>query len=148
MMKRETPKRVTLLDSRTFVARYRCVTRTHLTANIRLRYPYRQRAAPRGKHQQRAIQPGRGLSSNILKFAKKAVKTPIVPELGKMALNELPNLYNKGTNKIKNKKIKKLLQSDLANTLVDMGTEYGQQKLGQKDFFIKKYHCIFVICLK
>ena len=51
-------------------------------------------------------------------------KTPIVQELDKMALNELPNLYNKGTNKIKNKKIKKLLRSDLANTLVDMGTEY------------------------
>ena len=44
--------------------------------------------------------------------------------------------------------MKKLLQSDLVNTLVDMGTEYGQQKLGQKDFFIKKYHCIFAICLK
>ena len=47
-----------------------------------------------------------------------------------MALNELPNLYNKGTSKIKNKKIKNLLQSDFANTLLDMGTEYGRQKLG------------------
>ena len=46
-----------------------------------------------------------------------------------MALNELPNLCNKGTSKIKNKKIKKLLQSDLANMLVGMGTEYVRQKL-------------------
>ena len=46
-----------------------------------------------------------------------------------MALNELPNLHGKGTSKIKNKKIKKLLQSDLTNSLVDMGAEYGQQKL-------------------
>ena len=44
---------------------------------------------------------------------------------GRMALSELPSLYNKGTNKIKNKKIRKILQSDLANTLVDMGAEYG-----------------------
>ena len=51
-------------------------------------------------------------------------------EIGKMALNELPYLYNKGKSKIKNKKIKKILQSDLANTLMDMGTEYGRQKLG------------------
>ena len=54
---------------------------------------------------------------------------PIVQELGKMALNELPNLYSKGVNKIRNKKIRKILQSDLVNTLVDMGAEYGWQKL-------------------
>ena len=47
-----------------------------------------------------------------------------------MALNEFPNLYSKGANKIKNMKITKILQSDLANTLVDMGAEYSQQKLG------------------
>ena len=55
---------------------------------------------------------------------------PIVRELGKMVLNEFLNLYSRGANKIKNKTIKKILQSDLANMLVDMGTEYGQQKLG------------------
>ena len=31
--------------------------------------------------------------------------------------------------KLKTKKIKKLLQSDLTKSLVDMGAEYGQQKL-------------------
>ena len=67
--------------------------------------------------------------SSILKLAKKVVKTPIVRELGWMALRELPNLYNKGTNKIKNKKIKKILQSDLKITLVNMGAEYRRQKL-------------------
>ena len=59
-------------------------------------------------------------------------------ELGKMALNELLNLYNKGTNKIKNKKIKKIIQSDLAHSLVDMETEYGWLKLWWK----KKYNII------
>ena len=51
----------------------------------------------------------------------------IVQEFGKMALNELPNLYSKCAYKIKNKKIRKILQSDLANTLVDMGTEYSTE---------------------
>ena len=50
----------------------------------------------------------------------------VVRELGKMVLNGLPNLY---TNKIKNKKNKKLLQSDLVNTLVDTRTGYERQKL-------------------
>ena len=47
-----------------------------------------------------------------------------------MALNELPNLYEKGTSKIKNKKVKNLPQSDLENPLVDMGAGYGRQVLG------------------
>ena len=43
-------------------------------------------------------------------------------------LNELPNLYSKSTRKIKNKKLRRILQLDLANSLVDMGAEYSQQK--------------------
>ena len=65
-------------------------------------------------------------------------------ELGTMALNELPYLLNEGTNKIKNKKIKKLLQSDLENTLVDMGTEYGQQKNRIKRTFYKKNIVVYL----
>ena len=101
IMKIETPKRVTLPNGRTYVARYKCVTRAHLPANIHLRWPYKQRASPRGRCcQQIAVLQGRGLGSNILKFSKKITKTSVVQELGKMALNELPNLYNKGTDKI------------------------------------------------
>ena len=47
-----------------------------------------------------------------------------------MALSELSSFYNKGANKIKNQKIRKILQSDLANMLVDIGAQYKQQKLG------------------
>ena len=47
-----------------------------------------------------------------------------------MASSKLPNLYNKETINIKNKKVKTLFQSDLANSLVGMGTEYGRQRLG------------------
>ena len=44
MMKRETPKRVTLPNSRTFIARYKRATHAYLPANIHLRQPYKQRA--------------------------------------------------------------------------------------------------------
>ena len=61
MMKRETPKRVTLPNGRTFVARYERVTRNHLPANIRLRRPYKKRAAPCGRRRRQiAVQKGRG----------------------------------------------------------------------------------------
>ena len=89
---------------------------------------------PRGRRcGQIAVQQGHGFGSNILKFAKKAV----VQELDKMALNKLPNLYNKGINKIKNKKIEKLLQSDLANLLVDMGIVIWTTKIRMKIIFLK-----------
>ena len=45
MMKRETPNWATLTSGRTFVARYKRVTRASLPANMRLRRPYKQRAA-------------------------------------------------------------------------------------------------------
>ena len=53
MMKRETPKRVTLPNGRTFVARCERVTRDHLPASIRLERPYKQRAAPRSRRRNR-----------------------------------------------------------------------------------------------
>ena len=80
------------------------MTRDELPPNIRLRIPYRQRAAPRNRRQQppaAVLQRGQGLSS-ILKFAKKVIKNQLVKKLGRVALNELPNLYSKGTSKIKN----------------------------------------------
>ena len=49
MVKRQNPKRVTLPNGRTFLARYRRATRGELLANVRLERPYKQRAAPRGR---------------------------------------------------------------------------------------------------
>ena len=49
MPTRATLKRITLSNGRTFVARYERVTCNHLPANIRLRQPYKQRAAPCGR---------------------------------------------------------------------------------------------------
>ena len=94
---------------------------------------------PRGRRcGQIAVQQGHGFGSNILKFAKKIAKKTVVRELDKMALNKLPNLYNKGINKIKNKKIEKLLQSDLANLLVDMGIVIWTTKIRMKIIFLKR----------
>ena len=50
-------------------------------------------------------------------------------KLGWGALNKLPNLCRKGTNKIKNKNLKRILQSDVANSLVDMGAKYKRHMI-------------------
>ena len=47
MMKLNVPKRITLLNGRTFVARYKRIPRDQLPPNIVMRRTYTQRAAPR-----------------------------------------------------------------------------------------------------
>ena len=49
IMKLNVPKRVTLLNGRTFVARYKRIPRDQLPPNIVMRRTYTQRAAPRGR---------------------------------------------------------------------------------------------------
>ena len=73
VVKRQTPKKVTLPNGTIFYARYKRVTRTNLPANILLEQPYKQRAAPKGRRR-RVRQGGRGFKSSfgkLMRFAKK-----------------------------------------------------------------------------
>ena len=54
MMKLNVPKRVTLPNGRTFVARYKRIPRDQLLLNIVMRRTYTQRAVPRGRRRRRA----------------------------------------------------------------------------------------------
>ena len=65
MMKLNVPKRVTLPNGRTIVARYKRILRDQLPPNIVMRRTYTQRAAPRGR---RRRQRGR----RIFYFVKKS----------------------------------------------------------------------------
>ena len=67
MIKLNVPKRVTLPNGRTFVARYKRIPRDQLPPNIVMRRTYTQRAAPRGRRRRRA-QQGQG----IFDFVKKS----------------------------------------------------------------------------
>ena len=64
---------------------------------------YRQRSVPCNRRCRRSKEKGRGVGS-LLKLANKIIKNPLVKNLGKMALKELPGVYEKG---VKNLKIKK-----------------------------------------
>ena len=105
--------------------------RVAIPLNIQLNRPYKQRPTSKKKRSQRpAAQQQRWSLGSILKFARNIVKSPLVEKLGRAALNELLNLYSKSTRKIKNKKLKRILQSNVVNSSVNMGVEYGQMKLG------------------
>ena len=100
-----------------------------------MRKCYRRTSAPQAKcwrwHGQRGQRIG-----NLLRLAKKIIKNPLVKNLRKMALKELTTwcLWKrcKKKKKIKNKKVKGLLRSDFANSLMNIGSEYGQKDSVQK----------------
>ena len=56
MVKLNVPKRVTLPNSGTFIARYKRIKRSELPPNIVMRRTYTQRAAPRGRRRRRRQQ--------------------------------------------------------------------------------------------
>ena len=90
MRKLHTPKIVTLLNGRTFYARYKRVLRFELSANVTLARKYRGRvAAGRRRRPPRKGQRG----SESFDTLKKLTKNPLVKRLGKKALTHAPKPY-------------------------------------------------------
>ena len=118
MKKLDVPKRVTLPNNgRTFTARFRRATRAELPNNITMRRTYKNNFAKgaRRRPRTRRAQSGRGLFS----FIKKVAKNPILKDIARTGAKYLPGLYRGATSKIKNKNLKKILQSDTATGLVN-----------------------------
>ena len=148
MIKRAQPKRVTLPDGRSFVARYRRATRDDLPPNISLARIYKERAAPKGKRRkrqmsyrerQRAIlrrrartQRGRGLGAifkKAYKLGKKALNSRLGKQIARAAVSEIPDVLENLGGRVKNKRLKKILTSDLAKTGADYATGLALEKL-------------------
>ena len=146
MIKRERPKRVTLPDGRTFLARYRRATRYDLPANIDLPKIYKLRAAPKGKRRKkipyrerqratlrRRAQRGRGFGSLLkkgFKLGKKALNSRLGKKISRAIISEVPDLLEKLSGKVKNKRLNKILTSDLVKTGTDYATGLALDKLG------------------
>ena len=149
MIKRATPKRVTLPNGRTFLARYRRATRDDLPPHVTFPRVYKERAAPKGKRRRRRVisyrerqrealrrraraQRGRGIGSifkKAYKLGKKAFNSRLGRRITRAAVSEIPDLIENFGGKVKNKKIKKLLTSDLAKTGADYATGLALEKL-------------------
>ena len=148
MIKRERPKRVTLPDGRTFLARYRRATRDDLPPNIEFPRVYKQRAAPKGKwrkrnrlvvyreRQRRALrqrgQRGRGIGSFLkkgFKLGKRALNSRLGRRVARAVISEVPNVLESLGGKVKNQRLKKILTSDLAKTGADYATGLALEKL-------------------
>ena len=133
MIKRRTPKRVTLPDSRAFLARYKRATRNDLPRNINLIRPYKRRAAPKARRRKRRInQRGRGFGSTLKKavnVGKKAFNSRLGKKIAKMVISKVPDALETVGGKVKNKRLKKIKTSDLAKTGADYATVLALEKL-------------------
>ena len=151
MIKRATPKRVTLPNGRTFLARYKRATRDDLPPNISLPRVYKERAAPKGRRRRRRrrlvpyrerqraalrrrarVQRGRGLGSifkKAYKLGKRALNSRLGKRITRAAISEIPDVLENLGGRVKNKKLKKILTSDLAKTGADYATGLALEKL-------------------
>ena len=100
---------MTLPNGRTFVARYKRIRRGELPPNIVLRRTYTQRAAPRG----RRIRAQQG--QWIFDFVKKVARYSLVRSIAKLGLKYTPGIYHKLTKRVKNKTLKRILDSNAAH---------------------------------
>ena len=134
-----TPKRVTLPDRRSFVARYERVSRKNLPRTVTI-----TKARTIGPRRQRKCKTQQGagilgsafnlgknlLTSGTLKkgfdLGSKAISSKIVKKIIGEGIKHAPDLYNYGTKKVKNINLKKALEFDIANYTV---------KKAQKELF-------------
>ena len=124
MMKLNVPKRVTLPNGRTFVARYKRIPRDRLPPNIVMRRTYSQRAAPRGRRRRRA-QQGQG----IFDFLKKVAKNALVKSVARQGLKNAPAAYANLTKRVKNKTLKRILDSDMAHSTLNRAIRTANNRL-------------------
>ena len=67
-------------------------------------------------------QYGRGFKEVLRKgfcLGKRSTKSEIGKNIGKVALKNAPQFFEKGVGKIKNKNLKKILNSDIAKIVLD-----------------------------
>ena len=131
MVKRQTPKKVTLTNARTFYAKYKRATRANLPTKVRLERLYKQRAASKGRHR-RARQGGPGFKSafgKLMRFAKKVRNNKAFKNVAGAVLKEVPVAIGNLSKRVKNEKLKLILDSDMAKTGIDLAMEYAMDKL-------------------
>ena len=114
MVKLQVPKRVTLPNSRTFVARYKRIRRGELPPNIVMRITYAQRASPRGRRRTQAQQ-----GQEIFDFVKKVARNPLVRSIARKGLEYAPGAYQNLTKRVKNKTLKGILNADTAHSVLN-----------------------------
>ena len=129
MRKLAVPKQVELPNGRKFYARYERIKRGQLPQNIQMERTYRQRAASRNRRRRPRQQRGGGFKDTF----KKLLKHPIIKKIARKGINMTPKIYQNITKRVKNKKLKAILNSDIANTSLKNLVSTGNKLLGPQE---------------
>ena len=90
-----------------------------------MRRTYTQRAAPRGRRRRRRAQQGQG----IFDFVKKVARNPLVRSIAKKGLEYAPGVYHNLTKRVKNKTLKRILDSDAAHLALNKAIKTTNNRL-------------------
>ena len=90
---------------------------------ILMRRTYTQRAAPRGRRRRRAQQ-----GQEIFDFVKKVVRNPLVRSIARKGLEYEPGAYQNLTERVKNKTLKGVLNSDVAHSALNKATKTANNR--------------------
>ena len=125
MVKLKVPKRVTLHNGRAFVARYKRIRRGELPPIIVMRRTYTWTAASRGRRRRKEAQQGQG----IFEFVKKVARNPLVRSIAKKGLEYAPGVYQYLTKRVKNKTLKRILNSHAAFLALNKAIKTANNRL-------------------
>ena len=124
MVKLAMLKKVVLPNGRSFYATYKMVTQDALPNNVRIRRTDRIQA-PVGPR-------SRGIKDVLVKgfrIAKRLATSSVGRERGKIAMEDAARAYETGVRRVRNIRLKRIPQSDLANSAMDMGRACVYDKL-------------------
>ena len=116
---------MTLPNGRTFVARYKRMKRSELSPNIVMRRTYRDGAAVGRRRVRR--QQGQG----IFDFVRKVAKNPLVKTIAKKGLEYAPGIYHNLSKRVKNKTLKRILNSDAAHLALNRALKTANNCLNE-----------------
>lgn len=123
------PKRVKLPNGRVFFAKYQGVGRDILPERVRIRRTYVRKIGPRRQRIscRRQQQVSRGLDQNAISSALDLGSRAATSRLGKIMINDaidyISTAYKNIKNKIKNKKVKAVLNARIDGYFVNKGID-------------------------
>ena len=121
MVKLAVPRKVTLANGRTFLARYK-----RLPPNIVMGRNYTQRAAPRCRRRRRSrVQQGQG----IFDFVRKVARNPLVKIIAEKGLEYARGIYQNLTKRVENKTLKRIVNSDATHLALNKEIKTAHDRL-------------------
>ena len=157
LRKRANPVQVNLPNGRSFVSKWDRISRKQLPINIkvtrnrtigarrnnrRIYFKLARNAFRNIKKKRKAAarqQSGQGLESNFAKMGLNVGSKILGSDIGKKLINQgidsIPNIFKFGASKVKNKNIKKALESEVADLIVDEAQSKARKTYDSTNLF-------------